>query len=155
MFAPGAFVEASLPARGVVAPSLRLSGTRAASGAFDVPGAGTARLVWTAGALDACPIRLTWRSAALAPCLRIGAGVLSGSGDGVAHPRDDSRLWLDAGALARAEIDVAGPIFLDVEGGATVPVTRPRFHFDVPDTTIRKPDAVVPLAAAYAGVRFP
>jgi hypothetical protein len=155
MFSPNAFLELRLAGQGYWEPALRLSGTRAASGAFEVPGGGSARLTWIAGALDGCPVRFAWQNASAAPCLRIGAGFLSGSGDGVAHPRDDIRAWLDAGAVARIEIAVAHPIFLDLEGGAAVALTRPRFHFDVPDATIHQPAPVYGLAAAHAGVRFP
>ena len=156
MFGGAIFVEARFPlVRDAGVQSVRLAGRRAESATLDAPGGGTAQLTWTAATLDVCPLSWGAGSLALSPCARVDVGVLAGSGANVPHPSDDSRSWFDAGALARGRWDFAGPFFADLEVGAVAAVTRPRFHFDVPDITIRQPAPVLGIAALHVGGRFP
>jgi hypothetical protein len=149
------FVEATFGERGVFRPTARLGAQRASTGTIDVPSGGAARLTWTVGTLDACPVRWARNGLAVTPCARVDAGVIAGSGAKIAHPQDDSRFWLDAGAVARGEWTFASPFFVDVEAGIFVPITRPRFHFDAPDVTIHEPAPVGGALAAHVGGRFP
>ena len=157
LLGPAIFVEATFGLGPALRPTLRLGAQRAGSGAIEAPNGGSARLTWTVGTLDACPV--TWTPAGdrleLSPCARLDAGVLVGSGANVAHPRDSTQAWLDAGLIARAEWAFARPLFADLEGGAVVMVTRPRFHFDAPDVPIRQPAPVGGVAAVALGCRFP
>jgi len=149
-----AFIERAIDI-GTWRPVVRLGATRASSDTVDVPGHGSAHFTWTVGMVDVCPLRWGEGRWSLTPCARIDSGAIAGRGSNIAHPRDDARFWLDAGAVARGEWQVLSPLFLRLEGGVLVPLTRPRFHFDTPDITVASPAPVGAIAALYMGGHFP
>ena len=149
------FAEVGLPARSPWQPAVRIGAQRASSSTVHAGASGAARFTWTVATLDACPLRWSRGRFSLSPCARVDAGVLAGSGSSIARPRDDSRLWLDAGAVARGEWAFAPPLFLGADAAALVAITRPRFHFDVPDVTVDQAAAVGVTASAHFGGRFP
>jgi hypothetical protein len=127
------------------APSLRLAFHRAQSGTVAVPD-GAATFTWTAGRLDACPLARTLTTVRLTACTRIEAGALEVSGGAVVAARTALRVWLAAGALARAEWTLFDPLFLNLEASASVRLTNDRFVF-LPNTTVYQ----VPLVGVGAG----
>ncbi len=148
------FVEAAPALASSWLPLLRLGVQQAWSGAVDVTGAGSARFSSTVGTLDACPLRWGTDRLALMPCVRLDGGVLGGRGSNIAHPSSSERLWFDAGAVARLRWAFAWRLFADLEAGALVPITRPRFHFDAPDLSAPQPGLVGAVTAFHLGSRF-
>jgi hypothetical protein len=154
IFGGALFTEASLE-RSEWRPTLRLGVQRAWSGTEDATNGGSARFTWTVGTLEACPVRWGRGSVSLTPCAHFDAGVLSGSGANVAVPRDDARLWLDVAAVARGQWEFLSSLYVAAEAGALVPLTRPRFHFDSPDSTVLQPSPVGAVASLALGSHFP
>jgi len=154
MLGATAFVERAIDLRSW-RPIVRAGMTRAGSETIDVNGHGSARFTWTVGTLDFCPVLWGGERLSLTPCVRVDAGSIAGQGSNIAHPHDDARLWVDAAAVARGEWGIVSPVFLRIEGGLFVPITRPRFHFDSPDVTIASPSPVGAIATLYMGSHFP
>lgn len=117
-----------------LAPSLRMSGSLPLPFGSRTQGA-PAFTLWSADA-EVCPVRVELHPrASLAPCGRLTIGSLTAEAWGDSDPRSrDSRLWLTAGAIARARLFVGAlghglrPV-LEVSGGALAPAIRDRFHF--------------------------
>lgn len=151
----GGFVEGGLRGATAWQPTVRLGAERAASGTFDVPASGSASFTWTVATLDLCPVRFSTAALGFSPCLRSDLGALAGTGSNIASPRADARAWADVGLIGRGEWSPMPPVFLDVEAGGLVALTRPRFHFDVPDVTVHQPSAFGAIVAVHAGGRFP
>lgn len=94
--------------------------------------AGVAHLTWTTGRLDACFLR--W---AIAPdamtglelCPVLEAGVISGTSTETNDATPRSRGWFSLGAVGRLALEIAGPVAIEVEGGATAPILRDHFYF--------------------------
>jgi hypothetical protein len=148
------FVEGGLAPNALVSPSLRVGGELAPGASFDVPGSGSASFALTVALLEACPLHASLGPVTLAPCMRADAGSLRGEGSNIAHPSHETRLWADVGAVARGRWAPWRGFFLEIQGGLVFPLTRDRFHFDVPDVTINRAPAAGGTAAAGAGVRF-
>jgi hypothetical protein len=140
------FVEASSPARGAVAPTLRVSLLRAEPGPF-VLGRGTASFSWLAGRLDACAIRLAADPVDLAPCAGLTAGVLGVRGRLGSAVRDEARPWVSAELLFRARVRLDETVRLEATGGASLPFVRDSFIFQ-PAGTLHE----VPAAGGFFGV---
>jgi len=147
------FVERGF-AWGRFRPVFRAGVARTWSDTIEIAGSGAARFTWTVGSLDGCPVELASGRWTLTPCVRVDAGVLAGSGSNIAHPRDDAKAWLDAGAVLRGAWTFARPVFVGIEAGGLVPLLRPRFHFDAPEVTVSTPAAVGAVAAVHVGGRF-
>jgi hypothetical protein len=130
----------------------RVRFVHAGTGAAGVDG-GAVDLVWTTGGLDLCPVAGTAGRLRLVACARADAGVLSASGVDVVPARSDSGAWVDVGLAARGQIEVLGPLFLEVEGSLVAPITRDRFYFE-PATTAFRAGVLAPSAAAGAGLAF-
>jgi hypothetical protein len=146
------FVEVAGPNRGGFAPALRVGFDRSSSGAIDVQGP-TATFTWTSGLVEGCPLRWTYETLKVEPCLRAEAGVLTGAGANIVAARDVTRPWVAVGAVGRAEWFFLSPLFLDVEAGLRFPLVRTRYFFD-PDTTIYRPPPAGWVAGIGLGVRF-
>lgn len=154
-----AFVAAHGPARGLVASSFRLGFMRGSSGDVEIarpgiPAPSSAAFTWTVVAADACPLRLRHDTLSLEPCARIEVGMLQGAGGRIAPPREQTRWWIAAAAVARGQWAFAGPFFFELEAGLRAPLSRTQFFFQ-PDTTIFRAPAVTWSAGAGLGVRFP
>jgi hypothetical protein len=152
MFGPRASVEATSPRRGVLGLSLRAAVARAARASMPVSG-GEADFTWTIGTLDICPLRWEQGSLTLAPCARLEAGKLDGTGVNVMPVHDAPRGWLAVAALARLRWTFAPPLALEIEGGVRAPFIRDRFIFD-PDTLVYQPPPLSALAGAGLVVTF-
>ncbi len=120
-------------------PSFRASFEHTATGA-EVISPGAARFTWTAGRLDACPVRLGADKVGLSPCARLELGALSGTGTGIANGREETRFWSATGALGRVDWRLGEGLYVEAEGGAMISLTREHYFFppntpiyDVPD----------------------
>jgi hypothetical protein len=89
----------------------------------------------------------------LEPCVRAEAGVLEGAGGSILPARDQKPPWLALGATGRAQWFVVGPVFLELDAGLRVPLTRTRYFFE-PYTTIDQVPVVGWMASAGLGVRI-
>jgi hypothetical protein len=74
--------------------------------------------------------------------------VLEATGWGVRAARDQTSGWFALGPLARGELFLASPLFIEAEVAAMAHVTKDRFYF-LPDTTAAFES---PLLGAYASV---
>jgi hypothetical protein len=143
-----AFVDVARWARGPLSPSFRLRFERTSiDGA-----AGGANFTWTAGSLDACPIALSTPAFRVWPCARVEAGALEATGD-ASSSRTSTRPWISAGALVRARLVIVGGLFVEVEGGAYVPIVRDRFFLE-PDETVHRAPVVSAAGASSLGASF-
>lgn len=158
----GPFVEGSIDF-GVFAPALRVSLRAAPAATSPVEGGGTARFGWWLVTTEAC---LRWGivefgrktsggGLGVAPCARLGAGILQADGGDVPEPRGEGRVWLDLGALVRLRWSPARIAFIEATGGAVFPLTRDRFRFEGPDTTVHRAAPVGALVGGDVGVHFP
>ncbi len=140
-----------------LAPSFRVSGSLPLPFGTHQDGA-PAFTLWSADA-EVCPVRVELHPrASLAPCGRVTIGSLTAEAWGDSDPRSrDSRLWLTAGAIARARLFVGAldhglrPV-LEVSGGALAPAIRDRFHF--PDRAPIETPPVVWTIALAGGVAW-
>jgi len=155
----GPFVEGSVDL-GAFAPALRLSLRAAPARASPVESGGTAHFGWWLVTAEAC---VRWslvrdssgRTFAVAPCARAGVGMLRVDGSDVFSPRGEGRAWLDLGSLVRVRWAPLRIGFIELTGGAVFPLTRDRFHFDNPDTTVHRAALVGALVGGDVGVHFP
>jgi hypothetical protein len=98
-----------------------------------------------------CPVRLlAWRLR-LVPCLHGEGGALDAQGLGVSPERSEVRPWIAVGLLGRVRVVAISPFFLELSGGALVPLQRDRFYFE-PDSTVFRPPAITGLAGAAVGL---
>ncbi len=135
-----------------LAPSFR-AGVKHAEGSAD-GGLAAANLAWTVGAASACPLRLDLVSkVAFRPCAGLDAGVLSASATGIAKTNDRSRLWLAPNAVMRLSWSPARVLFVEIQGGASVPLVRDEFAVD-PSVSVYRAPSVVPIGEIAAGARF-
>jgi hypothetical protein len=154
LLGPAGFVELSRRASSIWAPSARLTLLRGSStpASTDI---GTALFTWTAGRLEACPLRWPPRFPLVArPCALLELGELEGKGTDTVDPASESRTWVAAGALGRIEASLADAVAVGFELGATVPLRRYRFYFG-PNTTVFEVPRVGASAGAGLAVRFP
>ena len=153
LFLGADFVPA--PRRDGVALSLglRLSAVTASSRSAGLLSE-TATLGFTAGRLDACPLRAVLGPLEASACARAEAGVLRASGAGVLSPRTPSYPWFSLGAALRLGARVVGPLFVEIEGAVTFPLVREHFFFDDPQTTVFDVPPVAAVAGGALGVRF-
>jgi hypothetical protein len=102
--------------------------------------AGTAKLVFSSAALEACPLRLrVAEPLALFPCGRVAFGFVEAEGAGVTTPASALRGWGDVGLHARAALHLAGPLHLDGHVGARVPLFRDTYFVDTATTLYEIP----------------
>jgi hypothetical protein len=142
-------VEASPPLRG--APlALRLGLALAASPRTGNE-AGAADFSWFAARLDAALWPLSWGPVSLRPTAGVDIGFIRGRGFAIALPREQIRPWVDIAAGGRAQIRLIPRLGLELSGGLLVPITRPTWVFDNPQTIVH----VTPSVGGYLslGVR--
>jgi hypothetical protein len=116
----------------------------------------TARLALAAARAEGCPVRLapiSWL--AVHPCAFLDVGALQGSGIArVSSVPSTTRPWAAPGASARVAGEIAGRVFLEIEGGVAFPLVRDTFYF-APATTAQ----AVPVAGGFfsggLGTHFP
>jgi hypothetical protein len=132
---------------------LRAAITRAQSGTVSAE-VGAARFVWTAGQLDACPLRAIAGPVQAVPCARLEGGILEAAGMGVDVSHDVSSTWLAVGGMVRVRWTPLSVLFVDVDGALLAPLQRDHFYFSRPQTGIYDVPAIRGGAALSAGVRF-
>jgi hypothetical protein len=142
------YAEVAHDAPGPFAPSLRLGFEITATSTSNVstPEVTFSRRV---GRLDACPFRFTTRSDwtrdvfSADVCARLDVGMLDVGSTHAQNQMAPSYAWVAPGGLLRVR-RVFPPFFLDLEGGAVVPLARERFYFE--------PNAQVFVIPPVAGV---
>jgi hypothetical protein len=152
LFGFGPFVEGSIEV-GSLAPALRLSFQGAPRTSYSVEGGGAASFAWWLTTVEGCA-RWSVGAFGISPCARLGVGVLKAQGADIAKARAETRPWLDAGALLRLRWSPVSFLFLEATGGVVLPITRDRFHFDAPDTTIHRAAPAGGVLGGDIGVRF-
>lgn len=153
VFGIRAFVDAEI-GDGIVAPAFRLAGARSLFVEREAS-VGAARLAWTTGALDMCPVRVPFGTrVALRPCIEASAGLLEAEGSGVQSAQDRARPWAAAGAHLRLVWAPARSFALELEGGASAPLVRETFFFQ-PDVDVYKAPPIAGFGRVGASVRFP
>jgi hypothetical protein len=150
------FTEARLERGSLLSPSARLSLSAATSSAVPAP-PGSARFRWLAAALDGCPFDFRFLPALhLMPCAFVEAGVLAGSGSGVAMPEVDSRRWIALGGAARLEWLLHGLFFVEAQGRVEAPLARDTFVLAVPErVVVHAVPAILGSFGLGVGVRWP
>lgn len=144
-----AFVEVSQDRRDLVSPSMRLRFERTFTSSNGEGGA----FLRTGGATDLCPIALTARSLRAQPCVRAELAALSAKGRGVEPVRSDVRPWFAVGAVARVRIELAPPVFVELEASVFVPAVRDRFYVE-PFAVVYRAPAVGGASAFALGASF-
>jgi hypothetical protein len=94
--------------------------------------AGVADLTWTTGRLDFCFLRFARTSKAMTGlelCPIVEAGVISATSTQTTASTPTSRGWFSLGALGRLALELAGPVALELESGASAPIVRDHFYF--------------------------
>jgi hypothetical protein len=90
---------------------------------------------------------------ALAPCLGVELGAVTGEGSNLPNESTRSRFWSSVDVLARLSVALGYVFFLEVEGGLGLPLTRYEFVFRNPDTEVHRVPAGTGLLGARIGVR--
>jgi len=130
------FVEARRERSSALSPSARLSLSASMSSSVSVS-PGSASFRWMAAALDGCPFELRlargWRAT---PCAFAEAGILAGSGAGVATPEAESRRWFALGGAARLSWNFFGAFFAEAHGRIEAPLARDTFVFVLPERVV-------------------
>jgi hypothetical protein len=90
----------------------------------------------------------------LAPCLGVELGAVTGEGSDLPNRSSSSRFWGSVDGLLRLGVGLGDAFFLEVEGGAGLPLTRYQFVFENPSTPVYDVPAVVGLVSARLGVRL-
>ncbi len=136
---------------GIFTPSVRARFERP-GGDANASSQGSAHFTWTEGSVDLCPIAYAPISRLrLVPCVRGETGVVDATGSGVAPAREETRPWLVLGLVARARVDIVGPLFGEIEGAVGAPLVRDRFYLE-PDFTVFRASAFAWSSAAGLGV---
>jgi hypothetical protein len=136
-----------------VAPSFGVELAGAASNLIEAAPAVAVRFATVR--LDACPARalLGATGVTLRACGAAALGVLDARGVGAPKPEDALRGWVDAEIELRARWD-ARRWFLGIDGGPVLPVTRPKFVFELPYQFVYEVPQVCVRTELFAGVRF-
>jgi hypothetical protein len=104
---------------------------------------GTAVFRWTVARIAACPLAVSAGPLTGRPCVGLDAGALRGRGSGLPRPLEETRGWLAATVHGRLQIHLGEGVYLEAEGGFTLPFVRDRFVFVKPARAIH---AVPPLS---------
>ncbi|MDB4937573.1 MAG: hypothetical protein JWP87_4545 [Labilithrix sp.] len=147
------FVEVSRRAEAIVEPTARLRFERTAVGVTRKGGSGGASFVRTVGAADLCAIALRGRSIRAQPCARAELGGVYAKGLEIVPARGEMRPWLALGPVARARVDVIGPLFVELEAALLFAVVRDSFYVE-PGTLLYRPPALGATTAFGAGLAF-
>jgi hypothetical protein len=65
-------------------------------------------------------------------------GLVRGRGASIASPREQTRLWLDIGLGARAQLMVSSRLGVEIGGGLFAPITRDVWVFDSPRVVVHE-----------------
>lgn len=114
----------------------------------------TLRLRQVTFAPEGCAVA-AWEGVSLAGCALLRVGALRGEVSGVPGASQATALVLAPGLQGRAEMKVAGPAWIGVRGGATIPLVRPGFLLIGPDRELFRVPAWLPEVGLSLGVHFP
>jgi hypothetical protein len=131
-------------------PSARIGFSHADSGDQSVANFG-ARFIANLATLDLCPQRWLANPIRVTACVRGEVGAFDASGLGIVPARSESRVWFAASAFASARYRIASLLFLEIDGGARVPLVRDQFYFE-PNLSVFRTPAVSPFACLSLGV---
>jgi hypothetical protein len=90
---------------------------------------------------------------ALAPCLGVDLGAVTGEGSNLPNEATRTRFWGSVDLLARLSLALGRVFFVEVEGGLGLPFTRYQFVFRNPDTDVYSVPAGTGVLTARIGVR--
>ncbi|MDB5220001.1 MAG: hypothetical protein JWO86_7928 [Myxococcaceae bacterium] len=148
MFSVPVFFEVFRNADGIVAPAIRLRFERTATAPSEI-----GAFARTGGALDVCPIAFRARSLRAQPCGRLELAALFASGREVDPIRSDLRPWFALGPVARVRLELATPLFLELEGALLLAIVRDRFFVE-PGTLVYRAPLVGATTAFAVGLVF-
>jgi hypothetical protein len=151
----GVFADLASEGSGVFAPSLRASAFAVATNAPFTAGVGSL-ITWLYARIEACPIRLPLAdSLAIRVCAALDAGILRSEGIRLANANTETRPWFAPGALGRAQWALPGDLWVELEGGLSVPLMRYVFNYQdgpsnvVDVSKIRAAGAALDLGVGY------
>ena len=128
---------------------LRLSIARSLENEVSVNAERGAYFTYTAGRAEGClGPSLVGARFGIEGCAVFDAGALHGEGYGVEPPDEETRLWVNLGALGRFGYSLTGHLALVAETGLIVPLTRYRYEVHGPDALVFRPP---PLALSLGG----
>jgi hypothetical protein len=106
---------------------------------------GSATFRWIVARASACPLAVAAGPLTARPCIGLDAGTLRGLGSGeqLQQPLEETRGWLAGTGLGRLQLHLGEGVYLEIEGGFTLPFLRDRFVFVKPSRDIH---AVPPLS---------
>jgi hypothetical protein len=104
---------------------------------------GTATFRWIVGRFSACPLAVAAGPLTARPCVGIDAGSLRGLGSALPRPLQETRGWIAGTVHGRLQLHLGEGVYLETEGGFTLPFIRDRFVFLKPARDIH---AVPPLS---------
>jgi hypothetical protein len=152
LFGAPVFLDFSAETKSLFSPSARVSFEGTVSGQV-AEAVGALRFTSFMGAIEGCPLRLGPAAIEVRPCIRAEAGALAGSPEGVSFGHEVTKPWVSVGAVARLAWAPTRMIFLEIEGGARVPIVRPEFVF-LPHLTLYQVPVASALVETGLGVRF-
>jgi hypothetical protein len=115
---------------------------------------GSVHLRWTTARLETCPVRLSIGERLHArPCAGLETGLVVASGDLRGDARTRLRPWFAVAMAANVAWIVAGPVSLELEAGAVVPLQRDDFFFQM-NTVVYKAPAVEAAGGAGVSIRI-
>jgi hypothetical protein len=129
----------------------------AATGAYTESSGGPQpyRIWMAAGRLEGCPTRIGSGIVEASPCASIDVGMIETSGVGQGGVSDNGP-WAVVGLGARLGVRVAGPVALELQGGAAIPLKRYEFVVEgAPEAVAFRAAPVGFAIAAGVGVRLP
>jgi hypothetical protein len=148
LFSVPVFFEVARQTGGTLEPALRFRFERTVTASSE-----EGEFSRTGGSVDLCPIALRARSLRAQPCARIELAALYAKGRAVDPVRSDLRPWFAFGPLARVRLELAAPIFLELEGGVLIAGVRDRFFVE-PGTLVYRAPVVGATTAFALGLAF-
>jgi hypothetical protein len=145
-------IEVVLEREELFAPSLRLSGYNVLGNEVTTA-IGKARFDWTLARVSLCPLRWSVAFLAIRPCALVDVGRLHSEGYDTSRPEEHASFWAALGAAARAEVRPHRILAIEVELGASFPLSNERFFFDPAVDAYEVNPGVYGLVGI--GLRFP
>ena len=122
-------------------PALRL-GVRQSVPRTTVVGSSSTLILWSAGFLEACPVRLSPTSTvSVDTCLASNVGALSARVDDIPGAGLKRRFWIDYGASVGVRWQLHRHAFLETSAGASFPIVRDRLRVE-PDGVVTEAPGV-------------
>jgi hypothetical protein len=102
---------------------------------------------------EVCPFALDVGRVRPSVCFGASAGPVFASGVDFKASSATTRLWLAVDGVLRWRVSLAGPVFVEIEARASIPLVRDRYIYR-PDSTIYEAPVVAGAAAGGAGIHF-